>query len=98
MFACFRAPGQWPQPLNPGDSRPQKADGRDTRSLSIDPVQTSEASLVGTTSYGMLHLVGSFHSLMVEVFGSNSPIALPPYSANHRRFCSSTRPRRGRVP
>src|SRR5262245_59391698 len=34
---------------------------------------------------------------MVSVLGSNMPMPLPPYWANHSRFCSSTRPRqRGR--
>src|SRR5215510_11647565 len=77
---------------------PVLVSSRATRSFTIEPVHTSEESLVGTTSYGAPHLVGSLYSLISAVFGSNRPIALAPYSANHNRFCSSTRPRRGREP
>src|SRR4051812_27722509 len=68
---------------------------RVTRSVIIEPVQASPF-LSTATSYGLLHAVGTTHSRIALVFGSYMPTALPSYSANHRRFCSSTRPRRGR--
>src|SRR5262249_59148923 len=45
---------------------------------------------------GALKGGGTRHSLIASVCGSNMPMPLPPYSANHSRLCSSTRPRRGR--
>src|SRR5437899_628282 len=68
---------------------------RDTRSDIMEPAQTSPF-LALTTSYGFPHGVGNCHSLISFVLGSNRPMALPPYSANHSTFSESTRPRRGR--
>src|SRR5262245_12990141 len=77
---------------------PDLVSSRATRSLSIEPVHTSRAPLVGTTSTGMPHLLGSLTSLVSADLGSNRPIELEPYCANHSRFWSSTRPRRGFEP
>src|SRR5262249_13898428 len=66
-------------------------------SFDIDPVHTSVPPLLGTTSYGLPHGVGSLYSAIRSVSGSNMPMALPPYWANHSRPWSSNRPRRGRV-
>src|SRR5262245_28101805 len=73
---------------------PVLTSSRDTRSLSIEPVQ-AEPSLPAIASYGALHGEGTFHSLMAPSFGSSMPMALPRYSANHTRPSASTRPRRG---
>src|ERR1700756_2033784 len=68
---------------------------RETRSVSMEPVQASPLR-PASASYGALQGVGTFHSVIFSVLGSNMPMALPSYSANHRRSCASTRPRRGR--
>src|SRR5262249_44525073 len=68
---------------------------RATRSVSIEPVHASPLRS-STASYGALHGVGTFHSAIRSVLGSNIPIALPWYSPNHNRPSWSTRPRRGR--
>src|SRR6266850_3548495 len=68
---------------------------RATRSVSMDPVHASPLRS-STASYGALHGVGTFHSVMRSVLGSNMPMALPWYSPNHNRPSRSTRPRRGR--
>src|ERR1700756_4353313 len=74
---------------------PLLGSSRVMRSVNIDPVHASPF-LSTTTSYGALHGVGSIHSWICSVLGSNIPIAFPLYSANQRRFCESTLPRRGR--
>src|SRR5882757_1953759 len=58
---------------------------RETRSFDIEPVHTSAAPLLGTTSYGLPQAVGSLYSFIRSVAGSNMPMALPAYSANQRR-------------
>src|SRR4051812_30123761 len=57
---------------------------RDTRSVSMEPVQASPF-LPAMASYGADHGVGTFHSEIFAVFESNMPIALPSYSANQSR-------------
>src|SRR5262245_56196156 len=64
---------------------PVLVSSRDTKSFDIEPVQTSAAPLLGTTSYGLPHGVGSLYSFICSVLGSNMPMALPAYSANHSR-------------
>src|SRR6266571_7086772 len=76
-------------------NRPVLVSRRTIRSDIIDPVHAS-LFLSMTTSYGFDHGVGTGHSLICLVLGSSTPMALPSYSANHRRFCASTLPRRGR--
>src|SRR4030095_2770132 len=63
----------------------------------MEPAQTSPF-LSGTTWYGALHGIGTFHSWIVSVFGSSMPMPLAPYSANQSRFCESNLPRRGGDP
>src|SRR5882672_1627404 len=65
------------------------------RSDIIDPLHASPF-LSMTTSEGLNHGVGTGHSLICFVFGSSMAMALPSYSANHRRFRVSTLPLRGR--
>src|SRR5262249_51934850 len=74
---------------------PLAMSSRDTRSVSIDPVPASPVR-PATASWGAPPGVGTFHSVILSVFGSNMPMALPWYSANHSRPSRSTRPRRGR--
>src|SRR6185503_4115015 len=76
-------------------NRPVVVSRRRMRSDIIDPVHASPF-LSTTTSYGFDHCVGTGHSLICLVFGSSIPMASPSYSANHKRFCASTLPRRGR--
>ena len=70
---------------------------RTTRSVNIDPVQTSPF-LSTTVSYGLVRGVGGCHSWNSSVRGSNIPITLPPNPAYQTRSCESTSPLRGRDP
>ena len=45
-------------------------------SVSMDPVHASPLRS-NTASYGALHGVGTFHSVMRSVFGSNMPMLSP---------------------
>src|SRR5882762_6658647 len=76
-------------------NRPVLVSRRAMRSDIIDPVHASPF-LSTTTSYGFDHGVGTGHSLICLVFGSSTPMALPSYSANHKRFWASSLPLRGR--
>src|SRR5882757_2858454 len=68
---------------------------RETWSFDIETLHTSEPPLLGTTSYGLHHGVGSLYSFVRAVAGSNMPMVLAAYSENQRRPWSSKRPRRG---
>src|SRR5262249_60104980 len=70
---------------------------REPWSCEIARVHTPAPPLLAPTSYGLPHGVGSLSSATRSVSGSNMPMALPPYWANHNRPWSSNRPRRGRV-
>src|SRR6266576_2320376 len=63
----------------------------------MEPVHTTSPLFVGATSYGLPQAFDSRYSFMRSVAGSNMPIELAAYSANHKRPWSSNRPRRGRV-
>src|SRR5262245_58397838 len=64
---------------------PVLVSSRETWSFDIEPVHTSAPPLLGTTSYGLPHGFDSLYSVIRSVAGSNWPMALPPYWANHRR-------------
>src|SRR5215210_4315950 len=49
-------------------------------------------------SYGRVHSVGTFHSVIFCVFGSNIATRLPLNPPHHRRSCESMCPRRHPAP
>src|SRR5712691_413646 len=70
---------------------------RTVRSLSIPAVQTYVLSS-NCASYGRVHCVGTFHSVIVCVFGSNIASRLPLNTPHHRRSWESMCPRRQPAP
>src|SRR4029077_5900212 len=73
---------------------PLLGSSRSTRSVLIEPVQTSPF-LSTVTSYGADHGVGASHSVNWPVLVSSTPIRLPRNSPNQRRSAASIIPRRG---
>src|SRR5437867_6193245 len=70
---------------------------RTARSLSIPAVQTYVLSS-NCASYGRVHEVGTFHSVIFFVFASNIAKPFPWNTPHHRRSCESRCPRRHPAP